>query len=110
MIDREIILNKLYMYGIKGIELDWFKSYMKRRRQTTKLNDIESGELINNFGMLQGSILFIKYINDMPSILEKCKLILYADGTLIYTIANSDEECRENIKYGMKKNMMNGLK
>ena len=28
---------------------------------------------------------------------------MYADDTLIYTIANSDEECRENIKYDMKK-------
>ena len=39
----------------------------------------------------------------MPSILEKCKLVLYADDALIYTIANSDEECRENIKHDMKK-------
>ena len=36
-IDREIILNKLYMYGIREIELDWSKSYMKGRRQTTIL-------------------------------------------------------------------------
>ena len=74
---------------------------MKRRWQMTKLT-----EIINNFGVPQGSILvaflFIIYINDMPSILEKCKLILYADDTLIYTIANSDEECRENIRYDMK--------
>ena len=96
------------MYGIRGIVLDWFKSYMKRRRQTTKVNDIESDEIINNFGVPQGSILgalsFIIYINDMPSILEICKVVLCADDTLIYTIASSEEECRENIKYDIKKN------
>ena len=94
------------MYIIRGIELDWFKSYMKRR-QTAKLNDIESDEIINNIGVPQssilGALLFIIYINDMASILEQCKLVLYADDTLIYTIANSDEEFRENIKYDMKK-------
>ena len=39
----------------------------------------------------------------MPSILEKCKVVLCADDTLLYIIANSDKECRENIKYDMKK-------
>ena len=104
---REINLDRLYMYGIRETELEWFKSYMKRRRQTTKLNDIESDEIINNFGVPHGSILgallFIIYINDMRSILEKCKVVLYTDDTLLYTIANSDEEYRENIRYDMKK-------
>ena len=102
-IDREIILNKLYMYGIRGIALDCFKSYMKRRRQTTKLNEIESNEIIRPQGSILEALLFIIYINDMPSILKQCKLALYADDTLIYTIANSDEEFHENIKYDMKK-------
>ena len=83
------------------------------RRQTTKLNDIESDEIINNFGVSQGSILgallFIIYIYDMPSILEKYKIVLYANDTLLYTIASSNDECRENIEYDMKK-QTNGLK
>ena len=52
-----IVICKLFMYGIRGIELNWFKSYMRRRRQTTKLNDIESDEIINNFGVPQCFIL-----------------------------------------------------
>ena len=94
------------MYVIRGNELGWFKSYIKRRRQTTKLNYIKSGEIINNFGVQQGSILgallFIIYINDIPSILEKVKLFC-TEMMLCYAVANSDEECRENIKYVMKK-------
>ena len=39
----------------------------------------------------------------MPSFLEKCEVILYVDDILLYTIANSSEECRENLKYDMKK-------
>ena len=56
MIDREIILDELCMYEIRGIALEWFRSYMKRRKQMTKINDIESDEIINNFGVPQGSI------------------------------------------------------
>ena len=54
----------------------------------TKLNYIESDEIINNFGVSQGyflgALLFIIYINVMPSILEKCRVVLYADDTDIY--------------------------
>ena len=54
----------------------------------TKVNDAKSGDLNNEFGMSQGSILgaliFIIYINNMPRILKRCKITLYADDTLIY--------------------------
>ena len=36
-------------------------------------------------------------------VFQKNVAVLYADNTLLYTIANSDEECRENVKYDMKK-------
>ena len=28
-VDHSILLNKLYNYGIRGIELDWFNNYLK---------------------------------------------------------------------------------
>ena len=59
----------------------------ERKKANDNINDIESDEIINNFGVPQGSILgallFIIYMNNMPSIAEKCKIILYADNTEI---------------------------
>lgn len=100
-IDREILIQKLYMYGIREKELAWFKSYLANRKQITKVNDIKSDSINNDFGVPQGSILgallFIIYINDMPNILEQCQIILYADDTLIYTEGDSSEECHNNM-------------
>ena len=39
----------------------------------------------------------------MPKILERCKVVLYADDTLIYTVAKSDKECQDIIKYDVQK-------
>ena len=106
-IDRYIMLKKLYMYGIRQIELEWFKSLLENRKQSTKLNNTVSEEAINNFGVTQGSILgvllFILYINYMLKILERCKVVLYADDTLIYKMAKSDRECQSNIKCDVRK-------
>ena len=65
-IDRDIMLKKLYMYGIRQIELEWFKPYLENRKHTIKLNNTVPEEAINNFGGPQGAILgallFILYI------------------------------------------------
>ena len=82
-IDRQILTQKLNMYGIKENELKWFRSYLTEKKQTTKVNGTKSDELNIEFGVPQGSILgallFIIYINDMPRILKRCKIILYPD-------------------------------
>ena len=41
-VDHDILLDKLYNYGIRGIDLEWFKSYMSNRYQIVKYNDYES--------------------------------------------------------------------
>ena len=64
-IDREIFLNKLYMYGIKGHGLQWFEFYISERTQTTKVNNIKSSARLNECGVPKGSalgaLLFIIY-------------------------------------------------
>lgn len=105
-IDRKIMLQKLETYGVKGKELEWFKSYLENRIQITKVNGRTSAPIINDFGVPQGSILgallFIIYINDIPNVLENCEIVLYADDTLIYNEANTEEECLENLQKDIK--------
>lgn len=112
-IDRELLIQKLYMYGIRENELQWFKSYLTNRKQITKVNGVKSDETDNEFGVPQGSILgallFIIYINDMPNILEKCEIVMYADDTLIYAKGDTEEQCTDNLTHDMN-NINNWLK
>ena len=93
----------MQLYGIKNTELEWFKSYLTNRKQITKINNIQSNEITNDYGVPQGSILgallFIIYINDMPNLLKKSEIVLYADDTLIYNIGDTNEECMDNLRY-----------
>ena len=94
-IDREILLNKLYMSDVKGHKIQWFESYLSERRQTTKVNNIKSSAKLNEYGAPQGyvlgALLFIIYINELPNILSKCEIVLYADDTLIFTEGETEQ-------------------
>ena len=101
-IDRDILLQKLLKYGIEDEELMWFRSYLTKRKQITRVNNTKSSPIENNYGVPQrsilGALLFIIYINDM----EKCEIVLYADDTLIFTDDKTDILCHENLTKDME--------
>ena len=39
-IDHDILIKKLLKYGIRGVALDWFKSYLTDRKQFVQCNPI----------------------------------------------------------------------
>ena len=84
-VNHEILIKKLYLYGIKGTALNWFKSYLENGKQFCKINLSVSHLNTVKCGVPQGSnlglLLSLLYINDLPTCLERSQAAIYADDT-----------------------------
>ncbi len=56
-VDHSILLAKLEKYGIQGRSLEWFKSYLKDRKQVCSINGKKSSANDIKCGVPQGSNL-----------------------------------------------------
>ena len=86
-VNHEILLSKLEFYGVRGVPLQWIRSYLAQRKQYTVVNG-RSSKLCNlSYGVPQGSILgpllFLIYINDFPISSSYFKFNLFADDSTI---------------------------
>ncbi len=54
-VDHEILLQKLHKIGVRGVELEWFRSYLFSRKQFVNIEGSVSTLLTLSLGIPQGS-------------------------------------------------------
>ena len=95
-VNHDLLLQKLFTFGVEGPYLQWFRDYLSGRKQATCVNGVLSQSLPISFGVPQGSILgpllFIMYINDLPQCVTNGKVALYADDTAVFYSAKNIHE------------------
>ena len=87
-VNHSILLRKLEKYGIRGLPLEWFHSYLSNRTQYAQIGNINSASLTIRCGIPQGStlgpLLFLLYINDLPNSTDALQFRIFADDTNIF--------------------------
>ena len=98
-------LLKLWLYGVGGTLLNWFRCLLTTRRQHVVLNGSFSSWLPVISGVPQGTILGpLLFITDLAQFV-KCKFQLFADDLTLYHQIISNADClhlQENLYVFLK--------
>ena len=82
-VNHQILIDKLFHFGIRGVAFSLSKSYLQDRKQYVDINGTKSSYAEINIGVPQGavlgSLLFIFYINDKCVSSKYLQFIHYAD-------------------------------
>ena len=90
-VNHVILSDKLDHYGIRGLALEWVKSYFPERKQFVEFNNVRSSSQAISCGVPEGSILgplfFILYVNDLNNA-SMLDATLVADDTNLFICHN----------------------
>ena len=111
--NHNILISKLEYYGIRGTQLNWFKSYLSNRKQCVQIGQTVSSLQTAQCGVPQGSILgpllFHLCVNDISQSSNLVNFHLFADDTSVFC-SNKDNEMMEVSLNNELHNISNWLK
>ena len=86
-IPHDLLIAKLYAYGLSEETITFFYSYLKRRGHRVRIDDILSSLQFLISGVPQGSvlgpILFNIFLNELPEVLKNSDIYNFADDNTI---------------------------
>ena len=84
-VDHNILLAKLWKYGIRGKLYRWIRSFLSGRKQTVVVEGSKSTFKEVTSGVPQGTVLaatlFILYAMDLISLIKYSRPLTFADDT-----------------------------
>ena len=99
VVNFKILFKKLKCLGIKGRELDWFKSYLYDRHMYCIIDNKTSHKRPTETGVPQGTvlgpILFLCYTFDLFHLIDE--FCSFADDTSIFSQGDTEQEASENL-------------
>ena len=91
-VSHEILLQKLEYYGVRGLALKLFTSYLTNRYQQTSVDGCISILELIEWGVPQGSVLgpllFLIFINDLPLVSNLATWLFADDTVLVHSDSN----------------------
>ena len=86
-VDHVMLLERLSTMGVHGVELSWFTDHLYQGVQHVKTRDRVSSWSPVKGGVPEGSalgpLLFLIYVNVMPSLVQYERLLQFADDTTL---------------------------
>ena len=106
-VNHTILLTKMERYGIRGVPMQIFASYLTNRQQYVQMGNTASSKQTMTCGIPQrsclGPVLFLIYINDLPNCSNALTFKIFADDTNVFASARDLKVLEKIVNSELKK-------
>ncbi len=94
-VNHSILINKVKKQGFRSFRYSWFMSYLNNKVFLSSSRQMSSSV---PQGSILGSLLFICYINNIPSITHHSSTFLYAVGMAVLVKGKNVQDIKTRLE------------